>query len=180
MLFFTDFVGQEVYGGDPQAPPNSPRYEAYKRGVEMGSWGMTINAAASAVYCCIYLHIYHKHFLYSFSLFRNTLFSFPVLLKPMIQNFGAKIVYFMGYAAFATGSAVMAFYQHPYCVLALSPLIGVMSATLYTLPYFLVVQYHEGYKVNVKIYRNHSTAIEYKFVLLKASQGNTRRTRSWN
>ena len=52
VLFFTDFVGQSVYGGDPIAPAGTLKNEAYKRGVEIGSWGMAINAAASSLYCC--------------------------------------------------------------------------------------------------------------------------------
>ncbi|XP_039257210.2 membrane-associated transporter protein-like [Styela clava] len=120
VLFFTDFVGQEVYGGDPLAPIGTERGDAYKLGVEMGSWGMTINAVASCFYC--------------------------FLLKPMIKRFGARPIYMLGYFAFAVGALGMAIYPNVYCVLILSSLIGVMSATLYTLPYFLVAQYHEGYK----------------------------------
>jgi len=37
--------------GDPRAPRNSRLADNYKRGVEIGNWGLTINAASSAVYC---------------------------------------------------------------------------------------------------------------------------------
>lgn len=33
-------------------------------------------------------------------------------------------------------------------ILALSSMIGVMSGTLYTLPYFLISQYHQSYRVS--------------------------------
>lgn len=51
-LFFTDFVGQSIYGGDPLSPPGTQQGDDYKRGVEFGSWGMAINAASSSLYCC--------------------------------------------------------------------------------------------------------------------------------
>nr|XP_034956539.1 membrane-associated transporter protein isoform X2 [Zootoca vivipara] len=50
MLFFTDFMGQIVFNGDPYAPHNSTAYLTYERGVEIGCWGMCINAISSSLY----------------------------------------------------------------------------------------------------------------------------------
>ncbi|KAG7255074.1 hypothetical protein CRUP_000442, partial [Coryphaenoides rupestris] len=50
MLFFTDFMGQIVYKGNPYAAHNSTAYETYERGVEVGCWGLCINAVSSALY----------------------------------------------------------------------------------------------------------------------------------
>uniref|UniRef100_H3B1P5 Solute carrier family 45 member 2 n=2 Tax=Latimeria chalumnae TaxID=7897 RepID=H3B1P5_LATCH len=50
MLFFTDFMGQIVYHGDPYAPHNSTAYLTYERGVEVGCWGLCINAVFSSIY----------------------------------------------------------------------------------------------------------------------------------
>eukprot|EP00058_Branchiostoma_floridae_P003525 XP_002589013.1 hypothetical protein BRAFLDRAFT_87486 [Branchiostoma floridae] len=49
MLFFTDFMGRRVYGGHPQAAAGSEARRRYEEGVEMGCWGLTVNAAACIV-----------------------------------------------------------------------------------------------------------------------------------
>ncbi|XP_061656998.1 membrane-associated transporter protein isoform X2 [Syngnathoides biaculeatus] len=50
MLFFTDFMGQIVYKGNPYAEHNSTAYVTYERGVEIGCWGLCINAVSSALF----------------------------------------------------------------------------------------------------------------------------------
>jgi len=57
-------------------------------------------------------------------------------------------MYVFGYLIFSIGTCVMATVPNVYVVLSFSSLIGIMSATLYTVPYFLVAQYHEYYKVS--------------------------------
>lgn len=49
-LYFTDFVGQAVYGGDPSAPEGSPRYVMYQKGVRMGSFGMSLYSLSCSLY----------------------------------------------------------------------------------------------------------------------------------
>ncbi|XP_054722644.1 proton-associated sugar transporter A-like, partial [Uloborus diversus] len=49
-LYFTDFMGEYVFGGDPHAPQNSPEYILFKDGVRFGCWGM----AFSSLFCAIY------------------------------------------------------------------------------------------------------------------------------
>ncbi|CAK8676989.1 unnamed protein product [Clavelina lepadiformis] len=119
-LFFTDFVGEIVMHGDPRATRNSRSEELYLRGVQIGNWGLTINAAVSSVYC--------------------------VALKSMIKRFGAKRIYVMGYCLFGTSSCIIALSPNILTVLVFSAFMGIMSATLYTIPYLLVAQYHEKYK----------------------------------
>ena len=41
-LYFTDFVGQAVYFGDPSAPEGTDAHERYEAGVRMGSLGMSL------------------------------------------------------------------------------------------------------------------------------------------
>ncbi|TRY82256.1 hypothetical protein DNTS_009369 [Danionella cerebrum] len=48
-VFYTDFMGQVIYGGDPTAPLNSTDLHNYHRGVQMGCWGLVIYAATAAV-----------------------------------------------------------------------------------------------------------------------------------
>ena len=49
-LYFTDFVGQTVYGGNPSSPPGSPERALYESGVRMGSFGMSLYSLSCAIY----------------------------------------------------------------------------------------------------------------------------------
>uniref|UniRef100_A0A8C7UGL0 Solute carrier family 45 member 1 n=1 Tax=Oncorhynchus mykiss TaxID=8022 RepID=A0A8C7UGL0_ONCMY len=44
LLFYTDFMGEVVFKGDPRAPHDSEAYQRYNAGVSMGCWGMCIYA----------------------------------------------------------------------------------------------------------------------------------------
>ena len=49
-LYFTDFVGQAVFLGDPQASPGSDAHNAYDDGVRLGSFGMSLYSLSCSVY----------------------------------------------------------------------------------------------------------------------------------
>ncbi|GIY69345.1 membrane-associated transporter protein [Caerostris extrusa] len=49
-LYFTDFVAECVFGGDPQAPEDSESYKLYKEGVQFGCWGMALYSLSCAIY----------------------------------------------------------------------------------------------------------------------------------
>lgn len=51
-LCFFFFFLQIVYKGNPYADHNSTAYITYERGVEVGCWGLCINAVSSALYSC--------------------------------------------------------------------------------------------------------------------------------
>ncbi|MGH0158280.1 UNVERIFIED_CONTAM: hypothetical protein FKN15_040057 [Acipenser sinensis] len=48
-VFYTDFMGQVIYEGDPQAPTNSTELRNYHNGVQMGCWGLVIYATTAAM-----------------------------------------------------------------------------------------------------------------------------------
>ncbi|MEQ2214668.1 hypothetical protein XENOCAPTIV_015958, partial [Xenoophorus captivus] len=50
LLFYTDFMGEVVFEGDPKAPHDSDAYQRYNAGVSMGCWGMCIYAFSAAFY----------------------------------------------------------------------------------------------------------------------------------
>lgn len=50
LLFYTDFMGEVVFQGDPKAPHTSEEYQKYNSGVTMGCWGMCIYAFSAAFY----------------------------------------------------------------------------------------------------------------------------------
>ncbi|NXO44164.1 S45A2 protein, partial [Locustella ochotensis] len=116
MLFFTDFMGQVVYHGNPYAPHNSTLYLTYKTGVEMGCWGLCINAISSSVY--------------------------SYLQKVLLPYIGLKGLYFIGYLLFGLGTGLIGLFPNVYSTLALCSLFGVMSSTLYTVPFHLIAEYH--------------------------------------
>ncbi|XP_015236922.1 PREDICTED: membrane-associated transporter protein [Cyprinodon variegatus] len=115
MLFFTDFMGQIVYKGNPYAEHNSTAYATYERGVEIGCWGLCINAVSSALYS------YVQRF-----------------LLPYI---GLKGLYFMGYFVFGMGTSLIGLFPDVVATLILCSVFGVMSSTLYTIPFNLIAEY---------------------------------------
>ncbi|KAG9488389.1 hypothetical protein GDO78_007936, partial [Eleutherodactylus coqui] len=116
MLFFTDYMGQIVYHGNPYAPHNSTAYMIYERGVEVGCWGMCINAISSSIY--------------------------SYLQKALLPCIGLKGLYFIGYLLFGLGTGFIGLFPNVYSTLVLCSLFGVMSSTLYTVPFNLISEYH--------------------------------------
>jgi len=49
-LYFTDFVGQSVYHGDPIAAPGTMSHVRYEAGVRAGAVGMALYSASCSVY----------------------------------------------------------------------------------------------------------------------------------
>ncbi|XP_073680739.1 membrane-associated transporter protein [Garra rufa] len=118
MLFFTDFMGQIVYKGNPYAEHNSTSYATYERGVEVGCWGLCINAVSSALYSYV-----------------------QRLLLPYI---GLKGLYFLGYFVFGLGTGLIGLFPNIVATLTLCCVFGVMSSTLYTIPFNLISEYHKA------------------------------------
>ncbi|KAJ7987101.1 hypothetical protein DPEC_G00335260 [Dallia pectoralis] len=125
MLFFTDFMGQIVYKGNPYAEHNSTAYDRYERGVEIGCWGLCINAISSALYSYV-----------------------QRLLLPYI---GLKGLYFVGYFVFGLGTSLIGLFPNIITTLILCSVFGVMSSTLYTIPFNLISEYHHEEEVQRKM-----------------------------
>nr|XP_055036745.1 membrane-associated transporter protein [Misgurnus anguillicaudatus] len=133
MLFFTDFMGQIVYKGNPYAEHNSTSYMTYERGVEVGCWGLCINAVSSALYSYV-----------------------QRLLLPYI---GLKGLYFLGYFMFGLGTGLIGLFPNIVATLSLCTVFGVMSSTLYTIPYNLISEYHKREEEQRKL-TGEDTALE--------------------
>ncbi|XP_054469034.1 membrane-associated transporter protein [Anoplopoma fimbria] len=125
MLFFTDFMGQIVYNGNPYADHNSTAYVTYERGVEVGCWGLCINAVSSALYS------YVQRF-----------------LLPYI---GLKGLYFVGYFVFGMGTSLIGLFPNIIATLILCTVFGVMSSTLYTIPFNLIAEYQREEEEQLKL-----------------------------
>ncbi|XP_068561707.1 membrane-associated transporter protein [Cebidichthys violaceus] len=125
MLFFTDFMGQIVYNGNPYADHNSTAYATYERGVEVGCWGLCINAVSSAL--CSYVQRF---------------------LLPYI---GLKGLYFAGYFVFGMGTGLIGLFPNIVATLILCTVFGVMSSTLYTIPFNLIAEYQREEEEQLKL-----------------------------
>ncbi|XP_028820137.1 solute carrier family 45 member 4 [Denticeps clupeoides] len=126
-VFYTDFMGQVIYEGDPTAPSNSTDLQNYHKGVQMGCWGLVIYAATAAI--C------------------------SALLQKYLDNFdlSIKIIYILGTLGFSIGTAVMAIFPNVYVSMVMISSMGVISMSISYCPYALLGQYHD-----IKEYIHHS------------------------
>ncbi|KAM9494571.1 solute carrier family 45 member 4 [Clarias gariepinus] len=126
-VFYTDFMGQVIYEGDPTAPSNSTELQNYHKGVQMGCWGLVIYAATAAV--C------------------------SALLQKYLDNFdlSIRVIYILGTLGFSIGTAVMAIFPNVYVAMVMISSMGIISMSISYCPYALLGQYHE-----IKKYIHHS------------------------
>uniref|UniRef100_A0A8C5U2F2 Solute carrier family 45 member 4 n=1 Tax=Malurus cyaneus samueli TaxID=2593467 RepID=A0A8C5U2F2_9PASS len=116
-VFYTDFMGQVIFQGDPKAPSNSTELHAYNAGVQMGCWGLVIYAATAAV----------------------------SLLQKYLDNYdlSIKVIYILGTLGFSLGTAVMAMFPNVYVTMIMISTMGIVSMSISYCPYALLGQYHE-------------------------------------
>ncbi|XP_044215567.1 solute carrier family 45 member 4 isoform X1 [Thunnus albacares] len=128
-VFYTDFMGQVIYHGDPTAPSNSTELQNYNRGVQMGCWGLVVYAATAAVCSAI--------------------------LQKSLDNFdlSIRVIYIVGTLSFSIGTAVMAIFPNVYVAMVMISSMGIISMSISYCPYALLGQYHE-----IKEYIHHSPA----------------------
>uniref|UniRef100_A0A1A9VFU1 Proton-associated sugar transporter A n=1 Tax=Glossina austeni TaxID=7395 RepID=A0A1A9VFU1_GLOAU len=115
-LYFTDFVGEAVFKGDPKAIEGSREEILYEEGVRFGCWGMAMYSLSCA--------------------------SYSFIIEKLIQRFRAKNVYVGGLLFYCTGMSLMALTRAKTSVIVFSWAAGVMYSTLFTMPYLLVAHYH--------------------------------------
>ncbi|XP_029370019.1 solute carrier family 45 member 4 isoform X2 [Echeneis naucrates] len=126
-VFFTDFMGQVIYEGDPTAPANSTLLDKYHKGVQMGCWGLVIYALTAAI-CSAVLQKYLDNF-----------------------DLSIKVIYILGTLGFSIGTAVMAIFHNVYVSMVMISSMGIISMSISYCPYALLGQYHE-----MKEYIEHS------------------------
>lgn len=126
-VFYTDFMGQVIFEGDPKAPSNSTAWQAYNAGVKMGCWGLVIYAATGAI--C------------------------SALLQKYLDNYdlSIRVIYVLGTLGFSVGTAVMAMFANVYVAMIMISTMGVVSMSISYCPYALLGQYHD-----IKEYIHHS------------------------
>ncbi|XP_044769803.1 proton-associated sugar transporter A isoform X3 [Neomonachus schauinslandi] len=120
LLFYTDFMGEVVFQGDPKAPHTSEEYQKYNSGVTMGCWGMCIYAFSAAFYSAI--------------------------LEKLEEYLSIRTLYFIAYLAFGLGTGLATLSRNLYVVLSLCITYGILFSTLCTLPYSLLCDYYQNKK----------------------------------
>ncbi|XP_076861713.1 proton-associated sugar transporter A isoform X2 [Brachyhypopomus gauderio] len=118
LLFYTDFMGEVVFGGDPKAAHDSEEYQRYNAGVSMGCWGMCIYAFSAAFYSAI--------------------------LEKLEERFSLRTLYVFAYLAFGLGTGLATLSTNLYVVLSLCVTYGVLFSSLCTLPYSLLCEYYQS------------------------------------
>ncbi|XP_047277961.1 solute carrier family 45 member 4 isoform X6 [Homo sapiens] len=118
-VFYTDFMGQVIFEGDPKAPSNSTAWQAYNAGVKMGCWGLVIYAATGAI--C------------------------SALLQKYLDNYdlSVRVIYVLGTLGFSVGTAVMAMFPNVYVAMVTISTMGIVSMSISYCPYALLGQYHD-------------------------------------
>lgn len=126
-VFYTDFMGQVIFTGDPKAPSNSTAWQAYNDGVKMGCWGLVIYAATGAI--C------------------------SALLQKYLDNYdlSIRVIYVLGTLGFSIGTAIMAIFPNVYVAMVMISTMGIVSMSISYCPYALLGQYHD-----IKEYVHHS------------------------
>ncbi|XP_045575093.1 solute carrier family 45 member 4 isoform X3 [Salmo salar] len=119
-VFYTDFMGQVIYAGDPTAPANSTELQNYHKGVQMGCWGLVVYAATAAV-CSAVLQKYLDNY-----------------------DLSIKVIYILGTLSFSLGTAVMAIFSNVYVAMVMISTMGIISMSISYCPYALLGQYHEN------------------------------------
>ncbi|KAM9299241.1 proton-associated sugar transporter A [Gastrophryne carolinensis] len=120
LLFYTDFMGEVVFQGDPKAPHNSEEYYKYNTGVTMGCWGMCIYAFSAAFYSAI--------------------------LEKLEEHFSTRTLYFIAYLTFGLGTGLATLFSNVYIILSLCVTHGILFSTLCILPYSLLCDYYQNKK----------------------------------
>ncbi|KAM5280828.1 solute carrier family 45 member 4 [Ctenodactylus gundi] len=126
-VFYTDFMGQVIFEGDPKAASNSSDLQAYNAGVKMGCWGLVIYAATGAI--C------------------------SALLQKYLDNYdlSIRVIYVLGTLGFSVGTAVMAMFPNVYVAMVTISTMGIVSMSISYCPYALLGHYHD-----IKEYVHHS------------------------
>ncbi|RNA16067.1 proton-associated sugar transporter A-like [Brachionus plicatilis] len=116
-LYFTDFVGEEVFGGIPSdKEKNAELNQKYDSGVRIGSFCMGLYSLS----CSFYSYFLEK-IIYKFNTRKVYTFS------PLIYSFGMLLLGISKSKAMIGIASLTA---------------GVMYSCLFTIPFILVAQYH--------------------------------------
>ena len=122
-LFYTDYVGNAVYQGNPNAPEDSYLRNRFDEGVRMGSWGLLLHCITSATYA--------------------------LLIEKFVDRYGCKRTYLAGMISFSCAMFGMVCVRHIVFVNIMAAFTGFGYATVTTIPFILVTKYHSEKEVSI-------------------------------
>ncbi|XP_030634143.1 solute carrier family 45 member 3 [Chanos chanos] len=120
-LFYTDFVGEGLYGGVPSAEPNSPERLRYDEGVRMASLGLFLQCVTSV--------------------------AFSLLMNRLVAWAGARTVYVSSMVLLVICTGVMTVSYNIVLVTVMAAATGYTFCILQTVPYILTCLYHSDEQV---------------------------------
>lgn len=117
-LYFTDYVGEALFKGNPEANEDSLERNLYDLGIRMGSWGLFLHSVVSAIA----------------SLF----------LKQLMSGVGERWVFIVGMLLFTFLTGMMLFVSNISFTIFLAAGTGLGTAITSIMPYTLLSAYHEN------------------------------------
>lgn len=88
----------------------------------------------------------------------------PDVQRLLLPYIGLKGLYFLGYFVFGMGTGLIGLFPNVIATLTLCCVFGVMSSTLYTIPYNLISEYHKVEEVScLKIIHKKGTTYRLHF-----------------
>ncbi|GAB6027965.1 hypothetical protein CHUAL_002192 [Chamberlinius hualienensis] len=117
LMYYTDYVGQRVYGGDPKAPELSEARKLYDEGVRMGSFGLLLHGIVSSIYAC-------------------------TLQKYLLKRYGCRFVYFLGLFIYTISMSWTLLTDDLFMINLMAAISGTGFAAITTIPYMLISAYH--------------------------------------
>ena len=121
IIYFSDYVGQAVYGGKPNASEDLTLRSLYDEGVRVASWGLLLQYCLAGVYSCF--------------------------IEKLVKYFGLFVTYVFGMTSFVISMALLLMSYNIYVINILAAFTGIAYATLTTMPYLLLAVYHEDKEV---------------------------------
>lgn len=121
MLFYTDFVGERLYGGVPSENPGSLGRMRYDEGVRMASLGLFLQCVTSVM--------------------------FSLVMERMMLCIGPRKLYLSSVVLLAVSTAVMTVSHSVVLVTIMVAATGFTFCTLQILPYTLTCLYHSNAQV---------------------------------
>ena len=138
-LFYTDYVGNAVYQGNPNAPEDSFLRNRFDEGVRMGSWGLLLHCITSAIYA--------------------------LFVEKLVDRYGCKRTYLAGMISFSCAMLGMVCVHHIVFVTIMAAFTGFGYATVTTIPFILVTKYHNEKEVSTEGHILHRVFIDTRDII---------------
>ncbi|XP_054723910.1 solute carrier family 45 member 3-like [Uloborus diversus] len=120
-MYYSDYVGQVIYHGNPYTLNETLSLKLYDKGVRMGSYGLLLHCITSAIYAGIFQGFMEDHF-------------------------GEKITFIIGMLSFSVSMLGTILTKNINLLNSFAVLSGLGSAAMTTTPYTLVTEYNSKKK----------------------------------